>query len=677
VHLVEEAQRSVLELVGLLLDLGGGGRALTRLRLGDELAHGGDLLLDLLGLGLVEAVLELLEGLLGVVDNGVSAVGSLNGVLALLVLLGVALRVLDHGLDLRVGETGAGGDGDGLVLVGGLVLGVDVDNGVGVDVEGDLNLGNTTVSRGDTDKLEVAQQLVVTDELTLTLVDLDLDSRLEVGSGGEDLGLLGGDGGVAVDQTGEDTTEGLDTEGQGSDIEEEKVSDLTSQDSTLNRSTDGDGLIGVDRLGRVAAEDALDGLGDLGHTGHTTDKDDLRDLLGGQVGVLEGLADGLDGLGDEGVHHLLELSTGELLVDVLGAGSVGSDEGKVDVGLRGRGQLNLGLLGGLTDTLDGHAVVVEVDVLLLLELLDEVADEGDVEILTTKVSVTVGGLDLEDTVLDLEDGNIECTTTEIVDGDNGVGGLVKTVGKGGSGGLVDDTEDVETGDLTGVLGGLTLGVVEVGGDSDNGVLDVLAHVGLGGLLHLAEDEATDLGRRVLLALGLEPGITVGVLDDLVGDLLDVLLDLGVGELAADETLGSEEGVLGVDNSLALGGNTDKALALLCETDDGRCCAATCDELADERVGGGWDDGWRTLRVFDDLRDLALHNGDGRVGCAQIDTDHRALDLLLLIARECGAEGARSRDGSAAGSRGHARRELAMRSVSAQMDGYCSKCTYGP
>jgi hypothetical protein len=67
-----------------------------------------------------------------------------------------------------------------------------------------------------------------------------------------------------------------------------------------------------------------------------------------------------------------------------------------------------------------------------------------------------------------------------------------------------------------------------------------------------------------------------VLDDLVGNLLDVLLDLGICELAADETLGSEEGVLGVDNSLALGGNTDKALALLCETDDGRCCAATCD-----------------------------------------------------------------------------------------------------
>jgi len=102
VHLVEQAQGGVLEFVGLLLDLSGGGRALARLALGDELAHGSDLLLDLLGLSLVEAVLELLESLLSVVYNTVSAVGSLDGVLALLVLLSVLLRVLDHVLDLSV-----------------------------------------------------------------------------------------------------------------------------------------------------------------------------------------------------------------------------------------------------------------------------------------------------------------------------------------------------------------------------------------------------------------------------------------------------------------------------------------------------------------------------------------------------------------------------------------------
>jgi hypothetical protein len=74
-----------------------------------------------------------------------------------------------------------------------------------------------------------------------------------------------------------------------------------------------------------------------------------------------------------------------------------------------------------------------------------------------------------------------------------------------------------------------------------------------------------------------------VLDNLVGHLLDVLLDLSIGELATDQTLGSKEGVLGVDDGLALGGDTDETLALLCEANDGGSCAATCgDELA-----GAW------------------------------------------------------------------------------------------
>jgi hypothetical protein len=65
-----------------------------------------------------------------------------------------------------------------------------------------------------------------------------------------------------------------------------------------------------------------------------------------------------------------------------------------------------------------------------------------------------------------------------------------------------------------------------------------------------------------------------MLDNLVRNLLDIALDLSIGELSADKTLGCEESVLWVDDSLALGGNTDETLALLCETDDGWCCSAT-------------------------------------------------------------------------------------------------------
>jgi hypothetical protein len=217
---------------------------------------------------------------------------------------------------------------------------------------------------------------------------------------------------------------------------------------------------------------------------------------------------------------------------VLGTGGVGSDERKVDIGREGRRKLDLGLLGGLTDTLDSHAVTGQVNARGLLEVLDKVADEVDIEILTTKVGVTVGGLDLEDTVLDLKDRDIEGTTTKIVDSDNAVSLLLKTVGKGGGSRLVDDTENVKTGNLTGILGALSLRVVEVSGDGDDGVLDGLGEVGLSGLLHLVEDETTNLRGRVVLATSSDPGVTVGVLDDLVRDLLEITLNLSILELAS-------------------------------------------------------------------------------------------------------------------------------------------------
>ena len=92
--------------------------------------------------------------------------------------------------------------------------------------------------------------------------------------------------------------------------------------------------------------------------------------------------------------------------------------------------------------------------MLALELLDEVVDETVIEILTTKVSVTSGGLDFVDTLLDDQEGNIESPASYIEDGDVAFtsGLLIETVGDS-SRRLVDDTEDVDTRDGTGVLRG--------------------------------------------------------------------------------------------------------------------------------------------------------------------------------------------------------------------------------
>ena len=89
-----------------------------------------------------------------------------------------------------------------LLLAGAQILGGHVHDAVGVDVEGDLDLRHAAAGGGDAVQVEAAQGLVVLGHLTLALEHVDLHGGLVVGGGGEDLALLDGDGGVALDQLG-------------------------------------------------------------------------------------------------------------------------------------------------------------------------------------------------------------------------------------------------------------------------------------------------------------------------------------------------------------------------------------------------------------------------------------------------------------------------------------------
>ena len=69
---------------------------------------------------------------------------------------------------------------------------------------------------------------------------------------------------------------------------------------------------------------------------------------------------------------------------------------------------------------------------------------------------TVGSQNFGNAVAHLDDGDIERTAAEVVDHDLLVGFLIDAVSQRSSRRLVDDTLDVQAGDGTGVLGGLTL-----------------------------------------------------------------------------------------------------------------------------------------------------------------------------------------------------------------------------
>ena len=116
------------------------------------------------------------------------------------------------------------------------------------------------------------------------------------------------------------------------------------------------------------------------------------------------------------------------------------------------------------------------------------------------------------------------------------------------------------------LGGLTLSIVEIGGDGDNGMGDSAAQVLLGGLLHLGEDHGGDLlgGESLAFTLGrldIDMGL-LALLDQFEGEEFLVGLDALVVEQATHKTFGIEDSVLGVGSKLILGGVSNQTFALL-------------------------------------------------------------------------------------------------------------------
>src|SRR6267143_998324 len=353
----------------------------------------------------------------------------------------------------------------------------------------------------------------------------------------------------------------------------------------------------TERLGSLAKKSLT--IWQLGHARRAAHQDDLVDLLGALLRVRQALLGRIQRALEEVLAHLLELRAGEPLDQVLGPGLIGGEEGQVDLRLHRAGELDLRLLRRLLQALEHHLVPGDVDAGLAAELLDQPVHDLLIHVVAAEVRVAVGGDHLDHVLADFQHRDVEGAAAVVEHGDHFVLLLVEAVGQGGCGGLVDDAAHFQASYAAGVLGGLALGVVEVGGDRDHRLGDGLAQVVLGGALQLLQDLGADLGRAPLLPLDLDHRVAVVALDDLVGHTL--LLAGGLLVLAPHEALDGVDRVLRVGDRLAAGHLADEDLAVLAETHH------------------GWGDP-AALFVLDHLGVAALHDGHHRVGRPQVDSD---------------------------------------------------------
>jgi len=181
-------------------------------------------------------------------------------------------------------------------------------------------------------------------------------------------------------------------------------------------------------------------------------------------------------------------------------------------------------------------------------------------------------------------------------------------------------EHVEPSDGACVLGRLALGVVEVGGDGDDGALDGLPEERLRVRLELLQHHGADLlwRKRALLTANLDRDHRLAgrALLHAAREVLRVGLHGALREGAPDEPLRVVDGVAWVGRRLVFGGVADQPRAVLLGKRDPRCRRVGAVGVGDhlDAAGAGTDD------------------RDGRVRRPQIDANHHVVAVTAASRR---------------------------------------------
>ena len=153
------------------------------------------------------------------------------------------------------------------------------------------------------------------------------------------------------------------------------------------------------------------------------------------------------------------------------------------------------------------------------DLLDDAFHQELVDIVTAESRVTVRRKHLEHAILDLEDRDVERAAAEIVHGDRAAVAFVQPVGQRRRGRLVDDTQNLETGEPPCISSGGALCVVEVRRNGDDRSIDLeieltlLSEVVLRTTLQFPEHERRNLRRRELATRNADAHDSAGLATD--------------------------------------------------------------------------------------------------------------------------------------------------------------------
>ena len=265
----------------------------------------------------------------------------------------------------------------------------------------------------------------------------------------------------------------------------------------------------VDVVSDVGLDDLVgQGSLDQGHARRSAHQHHTIDVVGRKLGVADRLHRDLDRAAHQIGNRLFVLLAGDGHAEQV----AGDQTGDLHLDLLGAAEFLLGCLGRFLQLLV-HPARVDLaqpagQARILAQPGEDQVDQPLVKVLASEVGGPADADHLEVVSQHFEDGDVERPSAEVVDQDRLIAVLVHSVGDRRGAGLGDQTEDVQAGSLPGQAGVLLLIVGEVGRHADHDVLHLFAEILAGGVDELAQNEAGDLDRAVLLPAQLDAVIAV-------------------------------------------------------------------------------------------------------------------------------------------------------------------------
>mmetsp|Transcript_2092 Transcript_2092/g.3811 ORF Transcript_2092/g.3811 Transcript_2092/m.3811 type:complete len:656 (-) Transcript_2092:222-2189(-) len=506
---------------------------------------------------------------------------SLNTVLVSIIFCLIFLSFLNHALDFFLRKTTLiVGDGDLVLLSGRLLNSRYIQDTVSINIEAHINLGLSTRHRRNSIKVELSKKVVITSHGTLTLENLNKYSWLVISIGGESLGLLSRYSSVSLDKSSHDSSCSLKSERKRCHIKKKKLRKflrlvLARKDSCLYSSSISNSLIGVNRLAWFLSVEELRKHGlDLGDTGRSSYKYNLINFALLNVCICENTSNRAESLLEQIIIEFFKSSTGEGFRKIESFSKILDLQTSLLLGRKS----TLNTLNLLTKLLKGTLICRDVNIVLLLHHLNKELHDTLIEILSSQVSISIGGKYFENSVINCKKSYIESSSTKIKDKNVGLSSsLVHSVCNSCSSWFVDNTLNLETRNCSSVLGSLTLSVIEVSRYCYNSVLDVFSKENLSSRFHLLQDHGRNFFGSEPLGLSCNSYFYNGLVRvgcNCIWYKLLISLNRLVREVSSDKTLHIENGIFRVDGGLILCSISHKTISVVHECDVGGCDTVT-------------------------------------------------------------------------------------------------------